>query len=180
MMNRYKVTSMYYVYANNEKEINTILGDLINSEYYSYHAILPSNNKDTDAQCFKVQIIYYIYANNQFEADDIVMDNLINEYYSHYNIEFDILSFNDYRLTEKGIKECERYISECKAKRKEILDARLDSADDTILPTVKDIENEIGDYIDEDGEYYNSWGVTNNYSADEPIHLTIGEDFIGI
>ena len=40
-----------------------------------------------------------------------------------------------YKLTERGIKECERFIAECIAKRKEIIDAGIDTADNTILPT---------------------------------------------
>lgn len=83
-----------------------------------------------------------------------------------------------YKLTECGIKECERFIAECNAKRKEILDARIDTADDTNIPTVEDIECDIGAFIDEDGEYYSCWGVTDHYSSDYPICLVLGTDFI--
>lgn len=83
-----------------------------------------------------------------------------------------------YKLTVQGIKECERFIVECNAKRKEILDAKIDTADDTILPTIKDIENDISSFIDEDGEYYNCWGITDNYDSDYPICLTLGVDFV--
>lgn len=85
-----------------------------------------------------------------------------------------------YKLTEQGIKEYERFIAECKAKRKEIIDARLDTIDDTILPTIEDIECDIEWSIDEDGDYYNCWGVTDNYSSDNPICLKLGVDFIEV
>ena len=85
-----------------------------------------------------------------------------------------------YKLTEKGIEECKRFIRECELKRKEILDAKMDTVDDTILPTIEDIGCEIGDFIDEDGDYYNCWGVTDTYNSDNPICLTLGIDFIEI
>ena len=83
-----------------------------------------------------------------------------------------------YKLTERGIKECERFIAECIAKRKEIIDAGIDTADNTILPTTKDIESEIEIFIDEDGEYYNFWGVTDNCNSDYSICLKSGIDFM--
>ena len=53
-----------------------------------------------------------------------------------------------------------------------------DTADDTILPTTKDIESEIEIFIDEDGEYYNFWGVTDNCNSDYAICLKLGIDFM--
>lgn len=82
-----------------------------------------------------------------------------------------------YKLTEQGIKKCEAFIVECNAKRKEILDAGKDTAYDTLLPTVEDIEIDIEEFIDEDGDYYNCWGVTDNYESDYAIGLTLGKDF---
>ena len=32
--------------------------------------------------------------------------------------------------------------------------------------------------IDEEGDYFNSWGVTDNYVTDYPICLSINEDFM--
>ena len=83
-----------------------------------------------------------------------------------------------YKLTEHGIKNCERFIAECNAKRKEILDARIDTADNTMLPTIEDIESDIESFIDEDGEYYNCWGVTDNYDSDFPLCLRFKIDFV--
>lgn len=86
-----------------------------------------------------------------------------------------------YKLTEQGIKECNMFIAECKAKRKEILDAGKDTADDTNIPTVEDIESDINGFgVDEDGDYFNGWGVTDNYDSDYPLGLTLGVDFIEI
>ena len=86
---------------------------------------------------------------------------------------------NMYKLTEHGIKKCEKFIAECRAKRKEILDAKLDTADETDLPTIEDIESDINAFgVDEEGDYFNGWGVTDNYNSDYPIGLTLGIDFI--
>ena len=88
-------------------------------------------------------------------------------------------STEEYSLTKQGIEECERYVRELKAKRKEILDAGLDSAEDTNIPTVKDIEDDISfEGVDEDGDYFNSWGVTDNYNAGFCIVLSLGKHFV--
>lgn len=82
-----------------------------------------------------------------------------------------------YVLTDEGRKECESFILECIAKRKEIIDAGKDTAEETNIPTVEDIESDINFFgVDEDGDYYNNWGVTDNY--DYSIWLTLGVDFI--
>lgn len=84
-----------------------------------------------------------------------------------------------YKLTEKGVKVCKNFIAECHAKRKEILVAGKDTADETIIPTVEDIESDLNDFgVDMDGDYYNYWGVTDTYNSDNPICLTFGSDFI--
>ena len=83
------------------------------------------------------------------------------------------------KLTQKGEAVVSSYLKELAAKRKEILDAGKDTADGTDLPSTEDIlcDVEYGIGIDGDGEYYNSWGVTDNYDSDYPICLKIGEDF---
>ena len=85
-----------------------------------------------------------------------------------------------YRLTIKGKEIAEHYIKELEAKRKEILDAGKDTCDETQLPTLYDIEDDIAYMIDKDGEYYNSWGVTDNYNADCPLYLSLGTDFADV
>lgn len=80
-----------------------------------------------------------------------------------------------YKLTEKGIKVCENYIAECNAKRKEILDAGKDTADETNIPTIEDIESDVNAFgVDADGDYFNFYGVTDAYESDNPIGLTLG------
>ena len=87
-----------------------------------------------------------------------------------------------YVLTKTGRALCNFYIRELKAKRKEILDAGLDTADDTNLPTLADIEADINweDRSLKDGveEYCNGWGVTDNHNADYPLLLLKGKDFV--
>lgn len=79
-------------------------------------------------------------------------------------------------LTKKGKEIVSQFITECYAKRKEILDAKLDTADDTNIPTEEDIISDIECLIDEDGDYYTCWGVTDNFDSN-CISLTKGEDF---
>lgn len=81
--------------------------------------------------------------------------------------------------TDSFMRECEQFIAECKAKRKEILDAGLDTANDCELPTVDDIISDIifmG--VDDDGEYYNSWGVTDNYDSNKPFSCKVKEFYV--
>ena len=84
-----------------------------------------------------------------------------------------------YKLTPKGREKAERYIRELEAKRKEIIDAGKDTADETELPTVDDIEADIDLFgLDYDQEYYNNWGVTDNYNGDYALCLQYGRDII--
>lgn len=86
-----------------------------------------------------------------------------------------------YKLTKEGLKKTNNYILELKAKRKEILDAGKDTADFG-LPTVEDIVSDMNWSVQDFGEgyleYINNWGVTDNYDADLPLGLVIGQDFI--
>ncbi len=82
-------------------------------------------------------------------------------------------------LTQEGKNEVDFYIRELKAKRKEILDAGLDTANETHLPTEKDILSDIA-WSEDNGEYFNCWGVTDNYDADAPLVLNRGIHYIEI
>ncbi len=73
-------------------------------------------------------------------------------------------------LTDVGEEKVLHYLAELKAKRKEILDARKDTANETELPTIEDILLDIYNF-EEYNEYYNDWGVTDNYDSDYPLHL---------
>ena len=86
----------------------------------------------------------------------------------------------DYVLTSYGKEKVKTFIKDCAAKRKETLDAGIDTADETNLPSEEDILSDLncGEYIDEDGDYYNGWGVTDHYDSDAPISLRYGIDFV--
>lgn len=73
-------------------------------------------------------------------------------------------------LTDVGEEKVLHYLAELKAKRKEILDAGKDTVDETELPTIEDILLDIYNF-EEYNEYYNNWGVTDNYDSDWPLHL---------
>lgn len=83
-------------------------------------------------------------------------------------------------LTPQGKDHVQVYIEELKAKRKEILDAKKDTAYDTNLPNENDILSDMSRVVEEsdDGNYLNNWGVTDNYDGDYPLFLESGKDFI--
>ena len=84
-----------------------------------------------------------------------------------------------YVLTERGKKKAATYISEMEVKRKKILEAELDTANETTIPSIEGIESDINAYdLDDDGEYFNSWGVTDKYNADYPLLLRLGDDIM--
>ena len=80
-------------------------------------------------------------------------------------------------LTKIGERKIAEYLAELKAKRKEILDARLDTAEYITLPTVEDIKADIY-YSTDSNQYIESWAVTDNYDADLPIWLEETIDYI--
>lgn len=84
-----------------------------------------------------------------------------------------------YVFTVNGYRTAKRFIAECEAKRKEILDAGIDTADETELPTTQCILDDVNESVglDEDNEYYNCWGITDHYNS-YPLSLTVGEDLI--
>ena len=82
-------------------------------------------------------------------------------------------------LTDSGREKARAFIAECEAFRKELLDAHIDTADDTNLPNLTDIEDDISlTELDADtGDYYNCWGVTDNYDS-SVLSLEGGVDFV--
>ncbi len=85
-----------------------------------------------------------------------------------------------YAFTEKGQKEAEFYCKSAALKRKEILDASKDTAEETKLPTPEDIIADVNlQGLDYDDEYINNFGVTDNYDAGA-ILLKYGEDIIEV
>lgn len=89
---------------------------------------------------------------------------------------------NMYILTACGRKIVDNYIRNCAAKQKEILDAGKDTADETHLPDVEDILSDLnsGVGVDEYGDYFNGWGVTDHYDADNVLGLHVGKDFVKV
>ncbi|MCR5279791.1 MAG: hypothetical protein K6E19_10175 [Lachnospiraceae bacterium] len=82
-----------------------------------------------------------------------------------------------YYLNCIGKQRAKEYIRECEAKRKEVLDAGKDTANDTMLPTLEVIEEDINFLgLDDQGEYCNGWGVTDHYDADYPLLLKLYRD----
>ena len=84
-----------------------------------------------------------------------------------------------YVFIANGYRTVKRFIAECAAKRKEILDAGIDTADETELPTAQDILDDVntGVGLDEENEYFDSWGITDHYNS-HPLSLFVGEDII--
>lgn len=84
-----------------------------------------------------------------------------------------------YTYTPTGRWKACHFIRECEAKRKEILDAGIDTADETYLPTAQDILDDVnvGVGLDEENEYFDSWGITDHYNS-HPLSLVVGEDII--
>lgn len=111
--------------------------------------------------------------------DDDILDYLSDEH-EYLVKDHKVVLCDRYELTEEGKKRCREYIAELYAKRKEILDARKDTADDTDIPTVEDICDDIDFCGAPEGEYYNGWSVTDNYEADYPILLKLGRDYTGV
>lgn len=87
---------------------------------------------------------------------------------------------NSYVLTETGRKKCEIYITDLKAKRKEVLDAGIDTAHHTFVNYTPEelLEDLLLDYPDGDREIRSVYGVTDHYDADYPICLKYGTDFL--
>ena len=85
-----------------------------------------------------------------------------------------------YALTENGKKKCELYIIEMRAKRKEIMDAKKDTCDDTNIDyTPEDLLDDVTSFgVDDDGEAFNGYGVTDHYDMDYPLNLKLGVDFV--
>ena len=84
-----------------------------------------------------------------------------------------------YTYTPTGRLWVCQFIRECEAKRKEILDAGIDTVNETELPTVQDILDDVntGVGLDEENEYFDSWGITDHYNS-HPLSLVVGEDII--
>ena len=84
-----------------------------------------------------------------------------------------------YTYTPVGRWKACHFIRVCEVKRKEILDAGIDTADETELPTSQDILDDVnvGVGLDDENEYINSWGITDHFGS-HPLSLIVGEDIV--
>lgn len=84
-----------------------------------------------------------------------------------------------YTYTSIGRWKACHFIRVCEVKRKEILDAGIDTADETELPTAQDILDDVntGVGLDYENEYFNIWGITDHFDSC-PLSLVVGEDLI--
>ena len=151
-------------YSNFYNEIVTsIRGAEIYENTEEQYIELPIITEDI-AKAKEIISKYGYYISKETEADG-------SDFSAYY------IWFGELEYTEKGKEKVKAYIKELEAKRKEILDAGKDTADDTYIPTLEDILDDASDWFDEESrEYYNSWGVTDNYNADNAICLILGED----
>ena len=85
----------------------------------------------------------------------------------------------EYELTPQGREECKRYLKELQAKRKKILDAGIDTVHETSIDYTPEelLEDVLLFGIDEYGDAWNSYGVTDHYTYEFPLNLRLGEDF---
>ena len=151
-------------YSNFYNEIVTsIRGAEIYENTEEQYIELPIITEDI-AKAKEIISKYGYYISKETEADG-------SDYPAYY------IWFGELEYTEKGKEKVKAYIKELEAKRKEILDAGKDTADDTYIPTLEDILDDASYwFVVEHGEYCNNWGVTDNYDADNAICLILGED----
>lgn len=81
------------------------------------------------------------------------------------------------KLTQEGIKTIQSFINECKLKRKKILKENNITEDYTTIPNLYDILSDIEVFVDNDGDYYNCWEITDNVNS-ELLRLKRGIDFV--
>lgn len=83
----------------------------------------------------------------------------------------------EYKLTTKGKEEVAAFIKYCKETREILLKESSMLDDETKLPNEEDILSDIALFIDKDGEYFNSWGITD-YANSNLLCLKENIDFV--
>lgn len=89
----------------------------------------------------------------------------------------------EYKFTEEGKKNAENYLTNLMAKRKEILDAGLDTveeADCANLTIDSLLEDAVNTGFDEDMQAINGYYVTDNYDSDNPYCFELGKDIVKV
>lgn len=70
-------------------------------------------------------------------------------------------------LTPKGLHKVYEFISDLEIKRSELINAGYaDEDDETTIPGIEDIEDDILTFVDKDGIYCNGWNATENSEPD--------------
>ncbi|MFN2926478.1 hypothetical protein ACKX2L_06085 [Lachnospiraceae bacterium YH-ros2228] len=80
------------------------------------------------------------------------------------------------KLTRNGKAVVAKCLNEMQKRRNEILDAGLDTADETTLPTEQDILSDILNGLDGDGDYVRNWNCTDHCGYG--IFLSHEADFV--
>lgn len=83
-------------------------------------------------------------------------------------------------LTKKGLETFTKFIHDCEIERDRLLANNLDTNEETKLPTVEDIISDINVFEDEEGEYCNNWGITDEYNSPYPLCLQRNVDYIEV
>jgi hypothetical protein len=80
-------------------------------------------------------------------------------------------------LTLKGLHKVYAFISDLEIKLSELINAGYaDEDDETSIPDIEDIKDDILTFVDKDGMYYNGWNATEN-SEPDILELHKGVDF---
>ena len=70
-------------------------------------------------------------------------------------------------LTSKGLHKVYMFISDLEIKRSELINAGYaDEDDETTIPGIEDIKDDILTFMDKDGMYCNGWNATENSEPD--------------
>ncbi|MFN2938376.1 hypothetical protein ACKX2D_04930 [Lachnospiraceae bacterium YH-ros2226] len=80
------------------------------------------------------------------------------------------------KLTRNGKAVVAKCLNEMQKRRNEILNAELDTVDNTTLPTEQDILSDIPNGLDGDGDYVRRWNCSDHFGFD--IFLSHEVDFI--
>lgn len=83
----------------------------------------------------------------------------------------------EYKLTTKGKEEVSAFIKYCEETREILLAESSILDDETKLPDEEAIVSDIALFIDKNGEYLNSWGITD-YANSNPLCLKENIDFV--
>ena len=166
--------------------VEAVINDIHENEYkVMVHSSFPNSlfiSKDVQ----HTPILINNSKNNFYEENiQTAKNNHWKVFSTLYGVIFEELCKSDlnhkfkFAFTEAGLHNAKLFICECKAKQKEVLDAQLDTVEDTFLPTEESILCDLNDnFYSEDGFYVNAWGVTDSSNYDLPLGMEIGRDFV--